>query len=85
MKELKEMEKLQDNTVIVVDTSNYKASYSEDVPFKALITQKYDNELWVKSLTTGKEYELYYDQILEGLEIEEIANMINMLKYGAKI
>ena len=26
---------IQDNLVIVVDTSNYKATYSEDVPFKA--------------------------------------------------
>ena len=63
---------IQDNLVIVIDTSNYKATYSEDVPFKAIVTEKFDLTIWVKSITTGKEYELYYNQILEGLEMEDI-------------
>jgi len=73
---------IEDNIVIVIDTSNYKASYSEKVPFKAIVTEKYDNELWVKSLTTNKEYELYYNQIIEGLDIEEIIKVIDLSKYG---
>lgn len=75
---------IEDNIVIVIDNSNYKASFAEDVPFKAKVTQKYDNVVWVKSFTTSKEYELYYDQILEGLDIEEIIKLIDLTKYGVK-
>ena len=73
---------IQDNLVIVVDTSNYKANYSENVPFKAIVTEKFDLTIWVKSITTGKEYELYYNQILEGLEMEDIVKLLDLSKYG---
>ena len=69
---------IQDNLVIVVDTSNYKATYSEDVPFKAIVKGKFDLTIWVKSITTGKEYELYYNQILEGLEMEDIVKLLDL-------
>ena len=71
-----------DNVVIVIDNSNYKASYAEKVPFKAKVENKYDNEIIVKSLKTGKEYELYYTQILEALDIEEIIKILDLSKYG---
>ena len=73
---------IQDNLVIVVDTSNYKTTYSENVPFKAIVTEKFDLTIWVKSITTGKEYELYYNQILEGLEMEDIVKLLDLSKYG---
>lgn len=73
---------MRDNTVIVLDTSNYKDSYSEKVPFKAVVTDKCEREVWVKSLVTGKEYELYYNQILEGMDIEEIRFMLGGGEYG---
>lgn len=73
---------IQDNLVIVIDTSNYKANYSEAVPFKAIVIDKDDLIIWVKSITTNKEYELYFYQILEGLEIEKIINLLDMSKYG---
>ncbi len=73
---------IKDNLVIVIDTSNYKANYSEDVPFKAVVTEKYDLTIWVKSITTGKKYELYYNQIMEGLEIEDIIKLLDLSKYG---
>jgi len=73
---------IQDNLVIVVDTSNYKATYGENVPFKAIVTEKFDLTIWVKSITTGIEYELYYNQILEGLEMEDIVKLLDLSKYG---
>lgn len=73
---------IQDNLVIVIDTSNYRATYSEEVPFKAVVTEKFDLTIWVKSINTGKEYELYYDQILEGLEMEDIVKLLDLSKYG---
>lgn len=73
---------LEDNVVIVVDLSNYKSSFAEDVPFKAIVGDKYPNEIWVKSLVTGKEYELYYNQILESLSAEELNKIIDLSKYG---
>lgn len=73
---------MEDNLVIVVDNSNYKASYSESVPFKSKVIDKYEHEVVVKSITTGKEYELYYTQILEALSIEEVINMLDLSKYG---
>lgn len=71
-----------DNVVIVLDTTNYKTSYSEQVPFKAKVVQDYDHEILVESLVTKKQYELYYDQILEFMPIEDIKNIINLNKYG---
>ena len=73
---------LEDNIVIVVDNGNYKAEYAEKVPFKAKVETKYENEIIVRSLNTGKEYELYYSQILEALDIEEIVRIIDLSKYG---
>jgi len=67
-----------DNTVIVIDLSTYKVEHQEPVPFKAIVLNKYDNELEVRSLATNKEYEIYYSQILEGLDIEEILKLINL-------
>ena len=36
---------LEDNIVIVVDNSNYKAEYAEKVPFRAKVLDKYENEI----------------------------------------
>lgn len=69
--------------VIVIDTSNHKTSYFENTPFKAELYLITDHPcFWVRSLVTGKEYELYESQILEGLSIEEIYNLLDMSKYG---
>lgn len=73
---------IEENIVIVIDTANYKADYTEPTPFKAKITDIYKNGTWVKSLTTGKQYELYDEQILEGLEIDKISALLNMSEYG---
>lgn len=69
--------------VIVVDTSNYKASYSEPIPFKASVVHKDEGEITitVQSLDTGKEYELYFDQLLEYLDADEIKKLIDLSKY----
>ena len=76
------MEKCKGSTVIVIDTGNYKSSYSEAVPFKARVVDLYDHEVLVESLDTNKEYELYHDQVLELLDIEEIKVMLNLKNYG---
>lgn len=73
---------IEDNVVIVIDTSNYLKSYSEPVPFRAKVEEKYDNEIWVVSLTTGKEYELYYNQILEYYSNEDLLKFIDVSNYG---
>lgn len=70
------MSRFDERTVIVLDTSNYKKDYSEKVPFKALVKEVYDNEVIVTSINTGKEYELYYNQILESMHIEEIIEIL---------
>jgi hypothetical protein len=69
-------------TVIVMDNSNYIAEYAEKVPFKAIVTQVYENTMWVKSVVTEKQYELYYSQILESMDIEEIEFILKMDDYG---
>lgn len=53
--------------VTVVDNSNYKSSYAEDVPFKAELIETVEEGFlyWVKSINTGKKYELYFHQIKE--------------------
>jgi hypothetical protein len=76
------MKSLEDNIVIVVDTGNYLPSYSEEVPFKAKVIDKDDRGIFVKSISTGKEYDLYYDQILEAMDIEEIKKLLDVSKYG---
>ena len=68
--------------VIVIVISNYKIQSNEEVPFKAKIISKYNTNIVVKSQTTYKEYILHDHQILEGLEIEEIKNFFDMIKYG---
>ena len=79
------MTRLEDNIVIVVDTSNYKASYAEKTPFKAKVIDKYPDEISVISMATSKKYHLYYEQILESLPIEEITNLVDLSKYGEKL
>lgn len=73
---------LLDNIVIVVDNGNYKSSYAEKVPFRAKVKKKFINEIIVVSLETGKEYELYYNQILEYLDLDKIVKMLDLSKYG---
>ena len=70
---------MEDNLVIVLDLGNYKESCRESVPFKAKLVDKYEYELVVKSLKTNKEYEIYYNQILQFYEDEYI---VNIIKYG---
>ena len=70
---------MEDNLVIVLDLGNYKESCRESVPFKAKVVDKYEYQLVVKSLKTNKEYEIYYNQILEFYEDEYI---VNIIKYG---
>lgn len=76
------MERFNGLTVIVLDNSNYKSSYAEKCPFKAIVTYVYENEIEVTSVETGKEYELYPNQILEAMDIYEIKFMLNGGKYG---
>lgn len=72
----------QGNLVIVIDTSNYNTNYSEQVPFKAIVTQRFEGvfSIWVRSIISGKEYELYPHQILEMLPIEDIAKILDLSK-----
>ena len=74
---------MKDNTVIVLDTSNYKPYYCENTPFKAVVIDKDDITITVVSTVTKKEYELYQHQILESMDIEDIRKLINMNNYGA--
>jgi len=76
------MSKFDERTVIVLDNSNYISSYAEKCPFKAIVTDVYENEIQVKSVETDKEYELYYSQILETMEIDEIKFMLSGGEYG---
>ena len=68
--------------VIVVDLGNYKPEAREEVPFKAGVIREYDHEVIVKSLVTGKEYEVYYSQLLEYCTMKEIRNMVDLHNYG---
>lgn len=70
---------MEDNLVIVLDLDNYKESCRESVPFKAKVVDKYEYQLVVKSFKTNKEYEIYYNQILEFYEDEYL---VNIIKYG---
>ena len=73
---------MENSIVIVIDLGNYKSEAQENVPFKALITSQTETEFWVKSLKTGKVYEVYHSQVLEFLEIEEIIQLIDLDQYG---
>ena len=58
--------------VTVIDNSNYKANYAEEVPFSAFLFEITEYPCyWVRSLVTGKEYELYSFQIKELQEIND--------------
>lgn len=73
---------IKEQTVIVVDLSNYKSSYSEKIPFKGVLIDITNYPCYiVKSLSTGNEYELYESQLLEGLDIDVICRMMNMREY----
>lgn len=72
---------LKDSTVIVIDNSNYKSEYAEGVPFKGIVIDKDDITITVKSLSTEKEYELYFYQILECMSTEEIKKLIDLSNY----
>lgn len=70
--------------VIVVSVDNYQSQYAEEVPFKAVLLKITNYPCyWVKSETTGNEYELYDHQLLEGLTIEQINRMMDLSKYGS--
>ena len=74
---------IEGQIVIVVDTGNYSSKYSEEVPFKAKIESITDYPCyWVVSTETGKEYELYENQILEGIEVIKMKKLINLENYG---
>jgi len=83
MTEKEILERAEGGVVIVIDNSNYKSSYAEKTPFKAHFYQLDDYPCcWVRSLETGKEYELYPNQILEFMSNEQINNIIDINKYG---
>lgn len=77
---------IERDVVIVIDLGNYKSEYSEEIPFKAKIINIVEDDVekgfsaWVESLTTGNKYELYFHQILEALDIEEIRSIIDYNK-----
>lgn len=73
---------LLDNVVIVVDNSNYKNIFAEKCPFKGIVEDNCDSTIWVRSIETGKLYELYPHQILESLSMDEITKIIDLSKYG---
>ena len=52
--------------VTINNVGNYKVEYAEEVPFKAILVEVTDYPCyWVRSLKTGKEYEVYSAQIDE--------------------
>lgn len=73
---------MDERIVIVLDVGNYIKMHQEEVPFKAICTDIFENEVWVRSLETDKEYELYPNQILEFNDINDIRNLINLKNYG---
>lgn len=71
-----------DNIVICLDLGQYKTEYQEEVPFMAHVEDTYEHECIIKSLNTGKEYEVYYSQLMEGQDKEDIKKLINLDNYG---
>jgi hypothetical protein len=72
-----------ERTVIVLDLGNYKKEFQEPVPFKAIcIDTSYSGMMMVVSLETNMQYELYDNQVLENLDIEDIKKLINLNNYG---
>lgn len=76
------MKPFDERTVIVLDLGQYKTQFQEKVPFRAVCTHSDDLEIWVTSLKTGKEYQLYYNQVLEAMTIEEIKFILSVGEYG---
>ena len=75
------MELIKGQSVIVLDTSNYKDSYSNDdpVPFKATVEAVYNNyDIVVTSDESLKKYELYPSQILECFDDDAIKKMVSV-------
>lgn len=72
------------DVVIVLELGNYKREAQEPVPFKGEVIEKYEHEMIIKSLATGKEWELYDSQILETFDDAEIGSMFDPRKYGAQ-
>ncbi len=68
--------------VIVVDLGQYKSSYQESVPFKAIVVQVHKDECVLYSLATDKEYTVYHSQILETMDIEEIKTLLDVRSFG---
>jgi hypothetical protein len=64
-------EEFLNKVITVVDTSNYRTT-EDTTPFKAILIEISDYPCYyVKSVSTGKEYELYSDQIKELAELEQ--------------
>ena len=83
MTEKEILERAEGGVVIVICNGNYKASYAEKTPFKAHFYDLTNYPCcWVRSLETGKEYELYPSQILEFMNQEQIENIVDIKKYG---
>lgn len=76
------MSRFDERTVIVIDTNDYRSYYSEKVPFKAIVQDVYDNKIVVKSIKSNREYELYYHQILESMDMEDVKKLLNLDNYG---
>jgi hypothetical protein len=77
------LERAEGGVVIVIDNGNYKSSYAEKTPFKAHFNTLTDYPCCiVTSLSSGKEYELYPNQILEFMNQDQIENLIDIKKYG---
>jgi hypothetical protein len=69
--------------VVVLDLSNYKTKYAEQVPFPATVVKIEHYEFWVESHVTGVLYEVNKSQLLEYLSVKEIRALINLKNYGA--
>lgn len=68
--------------VVVLNLDSYTSEYAEAVPFGAMVTRITSHPTWwVKSIKTGKEYELYDWQLLEFLKDEDLAKIIDLQKY----
>jgi hypothetical protein len=78
------MELIKGQTVIVLDTSNYKAEYVGEIeePFRATVEATYDNCVVVTREDDLKKFELYDYQILECMTDGEIKSLIDIDKYG---
>jgi hypothetical protein len=63
--------------VTVINLDNYKDSYAESIPFNAELYKTTNHPCyWVRSLVTGKIYELYQEQIAECCPIEYLGEVL---------